>query len=155
MLYWRSQIVIRFLKILHQLPTINQTIRHGIFQNSVLNRYLETQHEATVRSAYERYIRYFHDLAIQQNIRNAKEEQDLDFGKFISELNKSIIKTGGKKLSKVQEMDWMEIYERIILEVQTLNFKIEQTDREIDQLVYGFYGLSGEEIRVIEESVGN
>ena len=31
---------------------------------------------------------------------------------------------------------------------------IEATDREIDRLVYELYGLTEEEIRIVEESVG-
>ncbi len=40
-------------------------------------------------------------------------------------------------------------HERTALERQ-----IEATDREIDRLVYGLYGLTEEEIRIVEESVG-
>jgi len=39
-----------------------------------------------------------------------------------------------------------------ILELQS---QINQTDREIDQLVYELYGLTEEEIKIVEESVGN
>jgi hypothetical protein len=31
--------------------------------------------------------------------------------------------------------------------------EIESTDRQIDSLVYGFYGLTADEIAVVEESV--
>jgi hypothetical protein len=32
--------------------------------------------------------------------------------------------------------------------------EIESTDRQIDSLVYGFYGLTADEIAVADESVG-
>ena len=32
--------------------------------------------------------------------------------------------------------------------------KIETTDRQIDQLVYELYGLTDEEIRIVEEATG-
>jgi hypothetical protein len=35
-----------------------------------------------------------------------------------------------------------------------LQRQIETTDRQIDQLVYQLYGLTEEEIRIVEESVG-
>ncbi len=35
----------------------------------------------------------------------------LDFSDFINELNKAIKKVGGEKLSKMHEMEWMEVFE--------------------------------------------
>ncbi len=47
----------------------------AFFQTSVLNKHLKTQDENAVNKAYELFTSYFHKPAIQQNIRNAKEEQ--------------------------------------------------------------------------------
>jgi type I restriction-modification system DNA methylase subunit len=47
----------------------------AFFQNSVLNKYLNTQDAETVKVAYQKFTAYFHNPAIQQNIRDAKEEQ--------------------------------------------------------------------------------
>jgi hypothetical protein len=38
-------------------------------------------------------------------------------------------------------------------EIESLESKIEQTDREIDEMVYELYGLTDEEIEIVEESV--
>lgn len=46
-----------------------------LFQTSVLNKYLKAQDAQVVKSAYEKYRKYFHNLQRQQNIRDAKEEQ--------------------------------------------------------------------------------
>jgi len=35
--------------------------------------------------------------------------------------------------------------------LQTLQTKIEQTDREIDNMVYKLYGLSDDEVAVVED----
>ncbi|MCB0804141.1 MAG: hypothetical protein KDB74_13675, partial [Flavobacteriales bacterium] len=75
---------------------------------------------------------------------------ELTFGDFISELNKAIKTAGGEKLTKMQEMDWMEVFENKKAEAQTLKAQIEKTDKEIDQMVYELYGLSEEEIAIIE-----
>jgi len=40
-------------------------------------------------------------------------------------------------------------------ETQRLKTEIEKTDAEIDRLVYELYGLTGEEIKIIEESLKN
>tara|TARA_R110001592_G_scaffold325782_6_gene606396 strand:- start:29815 stop:33099 length:3285 start_codon:yes stop_codon:yes gene_type:complete len=83
---------------------------------------------------------------------------ELDFGDFINELNKAIKKAGTStgsvsKLSKLQEMDWMEVFETKKAEAQTLKTQIDKTDQEIDQMVYELYGLTEEEIKIVEGSV--
>ena len=75
----------------------------------------------------------------------------LKFGEFISELNKAIKKGNGEKLSKMDEMEWMEVFESKKAEAQTLKFEINKTDKEIDQIVYELYSLTEEEIKIIEE----
>ncbi len=47
----------------------------AFFQNSVLNKHLNGQDAETVKAAYQKFSAYFHNPAIQQNIRDAKEEQ--------------------------------------------------------------------------------
>ena len=47
----------------------------SFFQNSVLNKHLKTQDETTVLAAFEKFKAYFQNPEIQQNIREAKEEQ--------------------------------------------------------------------------------
>lgn len=47
----------------------------SFFQNSVLNKHLKAQDTEAIKSAYEKFAAYFHNIEIQQNIRDAKEEQ--------------------------------------------------------------------------------
>jgi len=77
---------------------------------------------------------------------------DLEFSDFINELNKAIKKTGGQKLTKMDEMEWMEVFEAKKAEVQALKAKINKIDKEIDQMFYELYGVSEEEIRIVEGS---
>jgi hypothetical protein len=46
----------------------------ALFQNSILKKYLKGVEDKT-STAYEQYVAYFHNLEIQENIRNSKEEQ--------------------------------------------------------------------------------
>jgi len=78
---------------------------------------------------------------------------ELEFSEFIKELNKAIKKAGGQKLTKSDEMEWMEVFEVKKAEAQALKAEIDKTDRQIDQMVYELYGLSEEEIRIVEDSV--
>ncbi|NDK55541.1 Eco57I restriction-modification methylase domain-containing protein [Pontibacter fetidus] len=47
----------------------------AFFQTSVINKYLKTLDKATIAAAYARFKSHFHNPAIQENIRNSKEEQ--------------------------------------------------------------------------------
>jgi len=46
-----------------------------LFQSSVLQKYINALDTAVVDAAYARFTAHFHDAGIQENIRNAKEEQ--------------------------------------------------------------------------------
>ncbi len=46
----------------------------------------------------------------------------------------------------------MEVFETKKAAAQALQTQIAQTDREIDQLVYELYGLTADEIKLIEET---
>lgn len=77
---------------------------------------------------------------------------DLTFSEFINELNKAIKTAGGTKLSKLQEMEWMEVFETKQKEALALKAEIERVDKEIDQMVYELYGLTDEEIAIVDQS---
>jgi len=47
----------------------------ALYQHSVLNKYLKLQDNVAVEKAFKKYAKYFHNPTIQQNIREAKEEQ--------------------------------------------------------------------------------
>ena len=68
-------------------------------------------------------------------------------------MNNAIKKASGKKLTKKDEMEWMELFEEKKAEAQTLKSEIDKTDKEIDQMVYELYGLTDEEIKIVEGAV--
>lgn len=107
-----------------------------------------------LRDMVQKVIKYFQlqftDIELSRKLQNWYE---LEFGDFIKELNKDIKKAGGEKLSKMDEMEWMEVFENKKAEAQNLISEIDKTDREIDKMVYELYGLTDEEIRIVEEAV--
>ena len=46
----------------------------ALFQNSVLNKYIELQDQQVIEKAYKIFTKYFFNPVIQQNIRDIKEE---------------------------------------------------------------------------------
>ena len=55
-----------------------------LFQTSVLKTYITQQDSHVVERAYKKFTKYFHNLTIQENIKNSKEEQYQ--AKFLDEL---------------------------------------------------------------------
>jgi hypothetical protein len=77
---------------------------------------------------------------------------DLEFTDFIKELNKAIKAVKGTPLSKKDEFEWMDLFEENKKKALELKAEIDKTDKEIDAMVYELYGLSEEEIKIVEGS---
>ena len=69
----------------------------------------------------------------------------LDFAGFVAELKKQKI-----KLSLNQQDEWMDFFDKYKTACNELSAKISATDKEIDARVYALYGLTEEEIKIIE-----
>ena len=72
---------------------------------------------------------------------------DLSFSEFIIELKKKKI-----KLSLSEEAEWEDYFLKEQKVALAIKKQIDQTDREIDQMVYELYELTEEEIKIIENS---
>ena len=112
---------------------------------------LRKKKQITLIDLIRRFTKY---LQSQYNIEKLSKKlqnwHELEFAEFIKELNKTIKKVSGEKLTKKDEMEWMELFEEKKAETQTLKTEIEKTDKEIDQMVYELYGLTEDEIMIIE-----
>ncbi|MEN3325008.1 TaqI-like C-terminal specificity domain-containing protein [Mariniflexile soesokkakense] len=89
------------------------------------------------------------NLSTNKKLENWHE---LDFSDFINELNKAIKKEGGTALTKKDEFEWLELFEDNKKKAQTLQTQITQTEKEIDTMVYQLYGLTDDEIQIVENS---
>lgn len=73
----------------------------------------------------------------------------LDFKGFLGELKKAKV-----KLSLSEEAEWITYFNEQKAKAQELQSEINRMDQEIDGLVYELYGLTEEEIRVVEGGEG-
>ena len=83
-----------------------------------------------------------------ENLNQNKKLQDwykLSYADFIKELTKQKI-----KLTLSEEAEWADYFDQEKSKALEIQSKIASTDKEIDQMVYELYGLSGEEIGIIE-----
>lgn len=74
---------------------------------------------------------------------------DLDFKGFLGELSKAKV-----KLSLSEEAEWMAYFNEQKAKALALQADITRLDREIDALVYELYGLTEEEIKIVEGGEG-
>ena len=81
-----------------------------------------------------------------------------DFSTFIKELDKVRKKTAKEneteynKISLSEEAEWMQYFKEQKQKADELKTEIDKTDKEIDQMVYELYGLTEEEINIVEEA---
>jgi len=71
----------------------------------------------------------------------------LSYGEFIKELEKKKV-----KLSLSQKAEWEDYFLQESKKALALKTNIDAKDKEIDQMVYGLYGLTEEEITIVKES---
>ena len=87
------------------------------------------------------------NLGIEKVSKKMASFYDFDFKTFIAELKKQRI-----KLSLSDQDEWGEYFTQYKSEINALQAEIEKTDNQIDQMVYEVYGLTDDEIKVVEES---
>lgn len=95
---------------------------------------------------------------IEKPSQKLQNWHNLDFREFLKELEKARKKTAKEnetnytKLTLSEEAEWMQYFNEQKAKVLELQAQIDKTDREIDQMVYELYGLTEEEIEIVENS---
>ena len=137
--------------------------------NHIQNDELSKAVEDTIRLVQdydiviERFKSFFKSsIKLTKLSKKLENWHELSFGEFVSELNKAIKMINKeriknelqpvKELTKLDEMDWMDVFETKKTEAQDLKQQIDSTDIEIDAMVYELYRLSEEEIAIVENS---
>jgi len=82
---------------------------------------------------------------IENPSKNLQNWHELGFGDFLKELKKAKV-----QLSLSEEAEWMHYFNEQKQQAQALKSEINRVDGEIDKMVYGLYGLSEEEIKIVE-----
>ncbi|MFD2551691.1 Eco57I restriction-modification methylase domain-containing protein [Bizionia sediminis] len=122
---------------------------------------------------FQNYLK--HKFQLTKLSKKLQNWHELEFGEFIKELNKAIkannklkakqvaegvISSAVEKshpiemptLTKKDEFEWLDLFEENKQKAQALQTQINQTDKEIDTMVYELYGLTDEEIEIVENS---
>ncbi len=103
----------------------------------------QTNQSQTIISDFTNLFRNKFDIEKPSN--NILNWDELDFKDFLNELKKARV-----QLSLSSEVEWMHYFneqKQIVLELKS---EIDKTDKEIDRMVYELYGLTEEEIGIVE-----
>jgi len=73
---------------------------------------------------------------------------DMEFVDVLAELAKSEITIPAKK-----QKEWIDLFLEERTKARTLHTQIAQAEQDIDRLVYALYGLTEEEVKVVERGV--
>jgi hypothetical protein len=99
-----------------------------------------------LQSKRSRFLRRLSENVEGVKITSALQTFDqLDFKAFVAELKKQKI-----KLSLTQQDEWEDYFNQYADACQQLKTQIAATDGEIDRRVYELYGLTEEEISIVE-----
>lgn len=105
-----------------------------------LNKQLQELSEKFLRTVSRKF----------EGVTLTKKLQDwhlLSYAEFIRELVKQKI-----KLSLSEEAEWEDYFNAEQAKAVALQSEITQTDKEIDRMVYELYGLTEEEVEIVEQS---
>jgi hypothetical protein len=87
------------------------------------------------------------DFNLEKPSKKIEDFYTLSWTEFEKEMNKNKITLLG-----VQKEDWFDRFDRFKKQALDLTTQIDQTDKEIDRMVYALYGLTEEEIQIVENS---
>ena len=85
------------------------------------------------------------NLALSTISKKLDAFYESDFRSFLSELKKQKV-----VLALSDQSEWKDFFEHSKSEINQLQTEIEKIDREIDRMVYVLYGLTEEEIKIVE-----
>jgi type I restriction-modification system DNA methylase subunit len=117
--------------------------------NNLVDEQIDLTHDLTqASSSFLKYL--ISSLELVNPSRKLLAWYDLTFKEFLVEITKIMKKNNKEKLSKSDELEWMEIFEDKKRYIQGLNSSLEKNDSEIDCAIAQVYGLTEEEKRLID-----
>ena len=102
---------------------------------------------AQLQQKRSRFLRRLQENFEGVKVTNSLETFDtIQFADFLKELKKQKI-----KLTLPQQDEWEDYFNQYKTECNKISEEIAKTDRKIDGMVYELYGLTEEEIKVVEK----
>lgn len=136
---------------LEQMPLVEAEDNNVTKMVSLVDEIIKSKvNLASTIKNFQNYI--ISQYMIEKASNKLKNWYQLEFIDFTKELNKAIKKSGRLPLDEKVKFDLMSLFDEQKNKAQSHKLKIDKTNNEIDQLVYELYGLSKEEIEIVENS---
>jgi hypothetical protein len=148
-----TQVTIEYLK---KIPIVE--IKSSDLFVKISDKMIELNNELnSLNVKFQTYLQQ--KFQLEKLSKKLQNWYELEFGNFIKELNKAIkannklrVKDALPTLTKKDEFEWLDLFEENKQKAQELQTQINQTDKEIDAMVYELYGLTEGEIEIVEGS---
>ncbi len=122
------------------IPNLNGELDNLVEDMIRLTRMLDIQLNGLLNLVKSKFI-------VDKFSNKLQNWHELDFWNFNKELKKEKI-----HLSLAEEAEWLPYFTEQKKKAQDLQAQIDRTEKEIDQMVYALYGLTEEEIKIVENS---
>ncbi|MGI9526720.1 MAG: Eco57I restriction-modification methylase domain-containing protein [Weeksellaceae bacterium] len=122
------------------IPDNPNKLINNVNQMLSLNKEFQEVTDKFIRTLERRF-------EIEKLSKKLEAWHDLSFAEFVKELKKKKV-----KLTLAEEAEWEDYFTAEKAKAETLKTQIDQTDKEIDQMVYKLYDLTEEEIAIVEGS---
>jgi len=94
---------------------------------------------------------FLDELELQKIPKKLQNFESLEFEEFVKEYKKAKkLKFADKLQERNFKKQWQSLFENDKKEVLEIQRQIDKTDKEIDAMVYELYGLSEDEIKIVE-----
>lgn len=95
---------------------------------------------------------FINELELEKVSKKLQSFEELEFDEFVKEYTKAKkIKFADKLEERNFKNDWKALFGNDKKEVLEIQNQINKTDKEIDTMVYELYGLSDDEIKIVEK----
>ncbi|NCO27521.1 MAG: N-6 DNA methylase [Epsilonproteobacteria bacterium] len=96
---------------------------------------------------------FHNELVLEKLTKKLQNFEELDFDEFVTQYSKAKkLKFADKLEERNFKNDWKAIFENDKTLACGFKTEIEKTDKEIDKMVYELYGLSDDEIGIVENT---
>lgn len=129
-----------------KFPISNRLLKKPNLFNLIIDKMIELkEHENLLINNFILLLQSKFDIT--KPSKKLQNWHELVYGEFLKELKKNKI-----QLSLNEEAEWMQYFNEQKQKATELKAEIDKTDKEIDQMVYELYGLTDEEIAIVEDS---
>ena len=95
---------------------------------------------------------FLNELNLEKLTKKLQNFETLTFEEFIKEYKKALkLKFADKLAERNFKQEWQALFENDKTLACGIKTEIEQTDKEINKMVYELYGLSDDEIKIVED----